>query len=188
MRLFVAINLPADVKEKISGALEPLAAAVQREQAAVRWVKPEQLHFTLKFLGECLQTQVPSLIKELEKAVVETKPFSMALGMPENFPERGKPQIIWVKPSEGTAEIVELAARVEAACEKLGFARDKRVFTPHMTLGRVTSVRFPDKLRQIVHQTGFPADGTLPVDAVGLIRSILAPAGPTYTMLKTIGF
>ncbi|OGR93545.1 MAG: 2'-5' RNA ligase [Elusimicrobia bacterium RIFCSPLOWO2_01_FULL_59_12] len=185
MRVFVAVPLPDDIKREVAEISRGLAAACLREGARVTWVKPEQFHFTLKFLGECAEDQAPRIIQALETAAKGASPFTAALGGPGCYPERGPLRIIWLGLTEGEAPMVDLAARVEAACGPLGFPKEDRPFSAHLTLGRVKSARSPDKIRSILAATPAPPAGSWKVDSFALVQSVLSPHGPAYTTLQT---
>src|SRR5436190_14125914 len=96
MRLFIAVELPDEIKETVREILQALSSALRREKAEIKWVKPEQFHLTLKFLGECMEDQVPQVVKALETAVQGGSPFQATLGRLGCFPETGHIRIIWV--------------------------------------------------------------------------------------------
>src|SRR5271167_2348312 len=113
MRLFVAVDLSEEIKQKVSAVLRELAAIAGKQQAEIKWVKQEQLHFTLKFLGECAEEQMPPLTKALDAAVQGFPPFSINLGGLGAFPDIGFLRILWLGLREGEAAMKDLAERVE---------------------------------------------------------------------------
>jgi 2'-5' RNA ligase len=185
MRLFVAVDLPEEIKHQVNTVLHDLATMARKQQAEIKWVKLEQLHFTLKFLGECADEQLPSLTQALEAAVQGITPYPIEIGGLGTFPEQGFLRILWLGLREGDAAMHNLAVRVEAACTPLGFAPEERPFSAHLTLGRVKSCKHPDRIRAFLETSSEQTLGQVTVDAITLMRSVLSSSGPTYTVLKT---
>jgi len=186
MRLFVAVSLPEEIKEKIGDVLRDLTGIARLAEADVKWVKLEQIHFTVKFLGDCAEDQIPLITRALESAIQGLSRFMVSLGGLGYFPEKGLLRIIWLGLLEGEASLKELANRVEASCEPLGFPKEDRIFNAHLTLGRVKSIRNVDKIRSLLDRQSKASVGAFTINSIALIRSVLSPAGPTYTLLQTL--
>ncbi|SRR5258708_1668925 len=184
MRLFIAVQLPAEVQAKIAEIREDLSRAAQREKADIKWVQPEQFHFTLKFLGECPDEQLPGITEALKTAVEGVAPFSLRLGSLGAFPEKGSLRVIWVGLLEGDPPLRALAERVEAACELLGFPQEERLFHAHVTLGRGRGSKNMAKMRAHIEAKKIEPMGPLAVHSITLVRSTLSPKGPMYTDLQ----
>jgi len=183
MRLFVAVDLPEEIKEKVGQVLKDLASVLSPEKADIKWVKPEQIHFTLKFLGECPEERIPEITQTLDAAVKDIKPFTLRLGGLGVFPDKGPSRVIWLGLQEGKEAMSNLALRTELALEPLGFASEDRPFSAHLTLGRVKSTKHPDKIRSLLDAAVKKSLGVFSVGEVVLYRSILSPTGPTYSIL-----
>ncbi|MHB0913428.1 MAG: RNA 2',3'-cyclic phosphodiesterase [Armatimonadota bacterium] len=174
MRTFIAVPLPAEVRREVAGIERALTAS----EADVRWVSEENLHITLKFLGDVERTD--AVAKAVRSAVAGFPPFRAALAGVGAFPKPSRPSVIWVGVSEGKAALAELAERVEAAMESLGFAREIRPFSPHVTVGRVRTSKNLERLREIIERMHGEA-GSFEVRQVAVMRSDLSRSGPTYT-------
>lgn len=178
LRIFFAIEI-GDAARRAAGAVaERLAAAPGGE--AVRWVRPEAYHVTLRFLGTTPLDRVAGLVAAAQRATRAIAPFELRLGALAGFPSRRPRAVVLdVAPHE---PIVALAREVENAVVEAGFAPEERAFHPHLTLGRVRERRvlFLD-----------PAEG--PTDAApfavacfALFQSVLATTGAQYTPLERI--
>ena len=188
VRLFIAVNVPEEFRNKVGEIVQRLSQSARRDKAEIKWVKPERFHFTLKFLGECLEEQLPQLTSALDAAIQGIRPFSIQLGGVSCFPEHGPLRIIWLGVREGETELAGLALRVETACETLGLSKETRPFSPHLTLGRVNY--FPDyeRFQSRLATININEIGSYTVKTVDLIRSVLSSAGPTYTILHSAVF
>jgi 2'-5' RNA ligase len=188
MRLFVAISVSDAIKNKVTNVLDTLQRAAHREGADIKWVQPHQMHFTLKFLGECPDNQLPEIEEALKTAVEGVSPFTLQLGGLGAFPEQGSPRILWVGAVEGGPAMIELAGRVASACERLGFPQEERRFSAHLTLGRARRPRHMGPLRSAMAQIPAADLGSITVQSIELIRSVLSSKGPAYTTLKEFTF
>lgn len=182
MRLFVAINLDPSLKTPLAEIQGKLKAT----EAPVSWVKPEQLHLTLKFLGEVAEAALPLLQDALGRCLAEVAAFSLALSGLGTFPPKGTPRVIWVGVSEGGPEVGELNARIEEALHPLGFPREDRPFHPHLTLGRVKGTRHLQPLLERLRSLEVKELGRMRVRFVDLMRSDLHPHGAIYTLVHRV--
>jgi len=182
LRLFVAINLDPSLKAPLADIQGKLKTA----EAPVRWVKPEQLHLTLKFLGEVAEATLPALRDALGRCLAEVCAFPLSLSRLGTFPSRGTPRVIWVGVSEGGQEVEKLRGRVEEALYPLGFPREDRPFHPHLTLGRVKGVRHLQPLLDHLHSMEVKGFGRMQVQFIDLMRSELHPHGAIYTLIHRV--
>jgi len=176
MRLFVAIELSDEVRK----ALSQTQAALKRDCPDVRWIPPEQLHLTVKFLGEVADGDVNEACKAMERAAEQSKPFTMRTGDCGCFPERGPVRIVWTRCVEDRDLLAGCVAAVEAQFEPLGFPPERRPFAAHITIGRVRDDRSQDSLRSKVAA----ARGNSMEQEVSLLMmmsSTLSPRGSIYT-------
>ncbi|MBV9454083.1 MAG: RNA 2',3'-cyclic phosphodiesterase [Rubrobacter sp.] len=135
MRAFVAIFPPPELRAAVTETFE----TVQCFNYKVRWVRPENIHLTLKFLGNIQEETLGNLWIALEETCARHEPFDISLARPEAFPSAQRARILWAGIDEGSDQLRALAADLESALIPLGFEREKRAFTPHLTLGRVRS-------------------------------------------------
>jgi 2'-5' RNA ligase len=177
MRLFVAVTLPEELKSRLAALQEQLRPA----QADVSWVRPANLHATLKFLGEVEPKRVDRLRPALAEAARGVAPFRIRLGGVGTFGR--PPRVVWAGVGDGAGPLAGLAERVEAALGLVGFPKERRGFSAHLTLGRVRSGKNLERLLQAIADVP-PGDvGETAVDAIVLMRSELNPAGSIYTEL-----
>ncbi|OGT93710.1 MAG: 2'-5' RNA ligase [Gemmatimonadetes bacterium GWC2_71_9] len=179
MRLFVAVNLPAQTRHAAWEAAAPLRAA----GLPVRWVADEAIHITLKFLGEVDEPLVPDIAAVLSTAVREVRAFELGLGGCGAFPDQHRPRVLWLGIEQHPA-LELLANDVERALAPFGFESELRPFQPHLTLGRAEKRARPGDFRgldKLVARVEFAA--VMPVASVDLMQSVLGRGGPTYTVL-----
>ncbi|HEX6293103.1 MAG TPA: RNA 2',3'-cyclic phosphodiesterase [Herpetosiphonaceae bacterium] len=180
LRLFIAIDLPHDVKQ----LLHDLQAQLRRQTQAVRWSDPQGTHLTLKFLGGTRAALVPAIIEELERAAAGHRPFTLrtdALGL---FPNPKRPRVVWLGVTGDLAALEQVQADVERRIAPLGFPTEQRRFSPHLTLGRSPKDPTPDALASMsraVAQTSVLQKIAFAVDQIVLMRSELRPEGARYT-------
>lgn len=184
MRCFVAVDFPGEIREelgKFASSLSP--GAVGR---AVRWMRPENIHLTLKFLGPVDRKTLPELSAALEAALAGHAPFGLTVKGAGVFPPRGRPRVVWVGLAGETAALAALQSAVESAFEPLGFPREKRPFTPHLTVGRVRDPRRLTSLGPEIAAAGEREWGKCVVERVHFMRSELFPTGPRYSILQKV--
>ncbi len=185
IRAFIAADLPNDIREELSKVIRHLQHELR--DVPIRWVPPQNIHLTLKFLGEVSQRNLPLLIELLQSEVAHHRPFEFGVGGLSAFPDVRRPRVIWVG-VKGPKELHDLHYAVESATAKLGYARESRPFEPHLTLGRVSRNATPYKVRLVSEvlrriQVGFL--GSALVEEIYLYRSDLRPTGAVYTRLAT---
>jgi len=182
VRLFVALEVPAHVRENLSKLVKSLRAT----DARPRWVRTENLHLTLKFIGEIPEAKLGAI----REALAEIKSDSAAelrfrgLGF---FPNEKRPRVFWAG-IEATPNLKVLAAEIESRLEKAGVAREKREFSPHLTLARFEPAGLPEKLRFAIAAHATEEFGSLRTHQFHLIQSKLKPAGAEYTALQSFAF
>ncbi|HZQ10193.1 MAG TPA: RNA 2',3'-cyclic phosphodiesterase [Anaerolineae bacterium] len=184
LRVFVAAELNDTVRAELKRAQQRL----RQESAAqvVRWVAPQNIHLTFKFLGNTAESKIPLLKEALARAATGSARFILTVRGLGCFPNARRPNNIWVGLEGDIARAALLAQRIEEECAMRGFPRDERGFTPHLTLGRVrreASNHERAALGELVKNFPPTTVGTLHVDALYLIQSNLQPSGPIYTVL-----
>lgn len=180
MRLFTAVWLDKELRETIRNFLE----GISNGSSGIKWVFSEQLHFTLKFLGEQDSEIISKISPFLSEAAKEFSPFTLALAGGGVFPSRRSPRVLWLGVKEGGAKLAGLAARVEEAGEKAALPREKRAFRPHLTIGRVknSSPFFDGELLT----KGI--EGRMTVKSFSLVASSLTHHGPVYQEVEEYFF
>ncbi|MBI5302593.1 MAG: RNA 2',3'-cyclic phosphodiesterase [Chloroflexi bacterium] len=188
IRTFIAIELDDATRR----ALGEAQARLKRDRAAsyVRWVAPENVHVTLKFLGEVAAERVPELQNAAARACGGIAPFALTITGAGAFPNTRRPNNVWIGVEGDVAALERLAQRVEDACAALGYAREERPFTAHLTLGRVKRDASPSDRQfvgKMIEQAQVGKLGVLRVTCVSVMRSELRPGGSAYSRLAEIG-
>jgi 2'-5' RNA ligase len=184
IRTFVAIELD----EELRGKLGDLQADLRDRLAprSVRWVRPEAIHLTLKFLGDTPLDRVELVKAALVEAAAEIGPFVVTVGGLGCFPNSRRPRVVWVGLQEVTGKLARLRDAVEAHVAPLGFPTEKRPFSPHLTLGRVQRRASKSEVREIGEVVAASLVGVfdeMAVESVAYIKSDLKPSGAVYTTL-----
>ncbi|MCS6990093.1 MAG: RNA 2',3'-cyclic phosphodiesterase [Chloroherpetonaceae bacterium] len=182
-RLFVAAWADEPTRLAAMKAKARLEKRCRNEATAIKWVERENLHLTVRFLGDVALDALGSLREALERAA-QTPSFDIDLRGLGAFPNRQRPEVIWVGVARGAEKLAHLAERLNAELVALGFEKDARPFHAHLTLGRArksTLRALPDAL---LAETDAPIS-TLRIEAIHLVKSILAPSGPTYETMAT---
>jgi RNA 2',3'-cyclic 3'-phosphodiesterase len=181
VRLFVALKIPFTVRENLAALIASLRG-IAREP---RWVRTENLHVTLKFLGQVAEDRLASVhaalvgIHSLEAVTLEFR----GLGF---FPSGKHPRVFWAG-IEASANLKALAADIDSAMEKCGIAREKRDFSPHLTLARLEGP-LPDALGKAIAEGAQREFGSLQTGEFHLMQSTLRASGAEYTTLKSFPF
>lgn len=176
MRLFVAVNLPAALRDALWTAADPVRGAT----VPVRWVRPEGIHVTLKFLGEVLEERAAELGAALDRAVAGVRAFDLIVEGGGVFPGPAAPRVFWagVVP-DPQLELLQHAVERELA--PLGFPTEGRPFRPHVTLGRAKRGGDVGALTRAAERiAGVPFAGDARIETVDLMRSTPSAHGATY--------
>ncbi len=184
LRTFIAVPLSSEQEENLAATERRL----QREVPAgtVRWVKPANIHITLHFLGDVLQERIPSIEQALESVTRLMPAFTCRLAGMGAFPNMRRPRVIWVGVQDTGNRLELLYTALGEALATIGFQPERRPFSPHLTLGRVSrraTATEIQALSSILRQTEVGDLGPMPVQEVILFRSDLTPSGPIYTPL-----
>ena len=177
-RLFIAVELPEAVRRVLSAVQRELATA----GADVKWSRAETIHLTLKFLGDTAEGEVPRLAAALDAAAAAGHGVTARLDEVGAFPNVRRPRVIWVGLNEPTGELAALQKRVDEAARDL-VAPDPRGFAAHLTLGRTRSGKNAARLAAMMEGYRLASAAEVPVREVVLMRSVLRPGGPIYTVL-----
>jgi 2'-5' RNA ligase len=178
LRLFIAVNVPPDVRSRLHAD----TAALRASAHGVTWVRQEHLHITMKFLGERADDEVPAIEAALHEATAAVSAFPLRLRGIGAFPSLDRPRVVWLG-AEGTTPLPALASQIDVACGRLGIPREERRFTTHLTLGRVKRELTGDRASFIAEARRLDTTYQVPVESVELMLSELSRTGPRYTML-----
>jgi 2'-5' RNA ligase len=184
VRLFVACEVPDDVKTSIGGLVESLKS---RSENDVRWIRSEGVHVTLKFLGEVPVKKLPAIKIALQEAVVRHSPFNLEFANIGTFGGREGLRIMWVGIAGDVLRLEALVRDVNLALSVVGFEPERRPFRPHLTLGRVKDeigTRRRAEIEVEVGKTIVPVV-TWRTAQISLMRSRLVPGGAAYDVVAT---
>lgn len=194
MRTFIAVELPQPVKQRVIARRQSLNRLLEEQGlgSAFRWTAADNLHLTLRFLGETSDAQRRQLEAALATIAAAAQPFHLAIGAAGAFPNLRRPNILWLDFTGDLAQLAPLQGRIEAAACAAGFAAETRAFTPHLTIARAQKNASPaavqragEVLRAALAAAPSAPGEPFPVNAVHLIHSDLQPRGPIYTPLAT---
>lgn len=181
MRTFIAIELPAEVKTILSN----IQAELKQAHSDVKWVKPENIHLTLKFLGEIEQDLIKKIRSILEGIAQENASFSLYLSKLGAFPKLQYPRVIWISVTNDQT-VINIAQDLEKEMLKIGLPAESRPFSTHITLGRVRSglnrKALVEKLESI-NKNIDPPGPKFKVLSLTLLKSTLTPQGPIYEVI-----
>lgn len=183
IRAFIAFELPPEATAALAGAQQALGKG---KEGGVRWVAPEGIHLTLKFLGNLEEGQLPQLKAALAEAATAEGPFTLQLGPPGAFPSPRSPRVLWIGLEGELEELARLQQAVEEKVSLLGFPTEARPFSPHLTLGRVKPEVSPAARRLLGDKVAqAPPTETISfrVDSLSLMQSTLTPRGAHYQAL-----
>ena len=176
IRTFICIEIPEGLKTRI--------AALQRElkqiDSQVSWVKPDNIHLTLKFLGPVAQSRIAEVQQGVERAASSCSPFEVEVASTGCFPSPRGPRVLWVGLSRLTTQLRQLHQAIEDELSPSGFARESKPFSPHLTIGRVRSPRGAAEVAERLVARGFDAH-KFSASQIIVMRSDLHPSGSVYT-------
>lgn len=183
LRTFIAVETPPDVV----GRAAQLAKRFLPAGADVKWVAPENLHWTVKFLGDINPRDLAEVCQAIAAAARNVPPFRMEVAGAGAFPNLDRPRTLWLAAGNGGEGLVRLAEAIETETTKIGFRREGRRFEPHLTIGRVRAGG-PEQtaLGTLLRDNADFAGGSMEVDEVVLFSSELRPEGPVYEALERV--
>ena len=187
IRSFIAIELPDALKQELAKLQGKLR---QPQQSWIKWVNPQAIHLTLKFLGNVSADKIPSLTKAIETSARGIPPFRLEVSGVGAFPNLKRTQVVWVG-MDGEIDVLrQLQRSIESHLAPLGFAPEKREFSAHLTVARVRNQATPserERLGQLISATRFETAYTIKVDAIDLMKSQLTREGAIYTKISSAG-
>ena len=187
LRLFIAVELTPEVHL----ALAQLQDSLKRQLPPniVRWTKPDGIHLTLKFLGDTPHDKVQPVVQGMTIAAAGFAPFEFQVAGFGCFPNPRKANVLWVGVPEMPKALVGLQRAVDLRMHTLGYEKETRPFSPHLTLGRVNKTISPgerQQLAEVIAKTQVAQLGTVPVHEVILFESDLLPGGAVYSALARV--
>jgi RNA 2',3'-cyclic 3'-phosphodiesterase len=186
IRAFIAVGLPEGLKKELA---ELEAQLKKNSPPVVKWVDPNSIHITLKFLGEVSEDSIDELMLAIEESSQGMSPFKLEVSEVGAFPSLDRVQVIWVGVKGEIEKIAQLQKRIESNTEQLGFPHESRAFNPHLTLGRVRNEAKPNdrqRIGKLLAHTTFAALHNVEVNAVTLMKSQLTNTGAIYTCIGSV--
>ena len=180
IRTFVAIEMPASVIDALRG----LQRAIREDGLNAKWVRPELIHLTLKFLGDVNAADVDRIGQRIAAAVLDICPIQLVAQGIGVFPNIRRARVLWTGTGGETDILGHLQQRIEQELETVGFKAYGRRFAAHLTLARFKDMPDPDTLIAVMKQHGEFRSDTFLTDAVHLYQSELTRNGPVYTKLE----
>ena len=182
MRLFIAIELPEAIKQGIAKVQEQL----RETGATANWTRPEGIHLTLKFLGEVEESKTREIMQMLVGATQGTGKLNLEVTGAGAFPNVKTPRVLWLGVTGDVEKLGLLQASVENAMTGLGFEREERKFSPHLTLARIKFPKPRDNWQQKIESIRDVKLGGFEADRVSLMKSELKREGAVYTEVGRI--
>ncbi len=184
IRSFIAIPIESDIQRRVVRFVDRLQAV---DEGAVKWVPMDNLHLTLKFLGDVDNRLVPSVCASMRKASQNVSPFELTFHGAGGFPDIDRARVLWVGVSEGGDVLTPWVQQLEERLAELGFKREPRTYQAHLTIGRFKVGRRPSP--DLIERTmeAYSQDfGSMVVNEAHLIASYLERKGPTYTVMDRL--
>jgi len=184
VRCFLAIEITPSILKKIGDILNDLRSS----PGDVKWVKPDNIHLTLKFFGNIETRNIDEICSRVEMAVAQKKSFRVGVSGMGAFPNSRSPRVIWLGLEDREGKLASIYRKVEEKLEIIGFKSEKRPFKPHLTIGRVKSQRGKKELFKVIDNFSTLDLGSFEVKSLVLFKSDLTPKGAIYTKLNTMNF
>ncbi len=182
MRAFIAVDLSKESKDYLT----LVESQFKKSNADVKWIEQDNLHITLKFLGDIDEEQAKKLITAITDIASKNRQFNIKLGQTGAFPSIRSPRIIWVGVTKGDAELKKIAAEIELCAIKTGVPAENKPFSSHITIGRTRSNLNREKLIQHLNSLNAECNAEPPesiVKNITFYKSTLTPKGPIYEIL-----
>ena len=188
IRVFIALELPAKSKQTLAEVIQKPRTELPN---GVGWVNPSGIHLTLKFLGDIDSSSVAGILEAMRSAVKpkQGERFGLRLSGLGVFPNPEQPRVLWAGLDGDLAALRSLQERVDQSVSQLGFAKERRPFTPHLTIGRVRNGATSELRRRVggfLATTHIEAGESWQPDAIHLIQSTLTPEGAVYSHLGSV--
>ncbi len=184
IRSFIAIPIPAALQKSAGHLVQRLEVS----SSGIKWVPQDNLHLTLKFLGDVDNREIPRVCGVVRECCAPSEPFEMLVSGVGAFPDPNRPRVVYAGITEGGEALKAIVDRLEVELAKLGFKPEARDYVPHLTLGRARggSRRGSPELASVIHANQKARLGSFIADRVLIMASFLDKAGPTYQIMDTI--
>lgn len=180
-RVFVAIELPQAARKRLIERIDQLRDSIPEARAS--WSREENLHLTLKFLGDIPAANVGALSQAVEQAALSARPFEILFGGCGVFPSHGPPRVLWIGIDDPSGSLAKLYRRLEDECAGAGFVREERPFHPHLTIARLRKPEGARRLAALHREIAFSSFPVV-VSELCVFRSELGNEGSKHTALS----
>ena len=182
MRVFIAIEIDEKIRKALADLQDKLQGKADIKRSDAKWVNPENIHLTLKFLGEIKDEQVVDVCNITGDVASRHKSFELDVESVGHFGGRSA-RILWVGTGQNRDKLLQLQQDLEQQLDLAGWPRETRKFSGHLTLCRIRNARAGVKLAQLAREYENFKLGTMPADSISVYQSQLTPKGPIYTVL-----
>ena len=185
IRSFISLPISDQVRGILRKTINEIDGVIQDK---IRWVRPEGIHLTLKFMGEINTDKIDALLLLLPEIATEVTPFELTLSELGCFPNNRRPRVLWAGVKGDLSTLQNLHLAVDNVVEKVGLPRERRGFSPHLTLGRVRrniSEREVDQIGKIIGLTSLPNTPSWTNQTVNLMRTELDPEGSRHYLVDS---
>ncbi|HRZ86846.1 MAG TPA: RNA 2',3'-cyclic phosphodiesterase [bacterium] len=184
IRAFIAVKLDPQLQK----ALGELQRQLKRGGAGMKWVEPENIHLTIKFLGDVPADRIDEVKTAVAGVAARSGGIDMSFANIGVFPDLRRPRVVWAGVEQGKEELGRLAEDIEAACGALGFAKEERPFVSHVTIARVKELGSPQRFLESLRPHQGKEFGRMRATRLSLIKSTLTPNGPKYDTIADACF
>jgi 2'-5' RNA ligase len=182
MRVFIAIDLDEQIRKALGNLQTELRGKVDIRKSDAKWVNPENIHLTLKFLGEIKDEQVVEVCNITKDVASRHENFELDVGEVGHFGGRSA-RVLWVGTGQGCDNLIQLQQDLEQQLDSAGWPKETRKFSAHLTLCRIRNSKAGFRLAQLAQEYKDFTLGTMTADSVTVYQSQLTPEGPIYTTL-----
>ena len=179
IRSFIAFDIN---EESVITEMKDVQASLSKTGAHLKLVKPENIHVTMRFLGNISLSMIEKVHEEMRR--IKYTAFDIQIKGIGVFPHLRHIKVIWAGITEGAEQLKHISTQLEQRLQKLGFSRDRKGFSPHLTIARVKSSRKKSELAKFVEDNNIHKFGTISAEYLKLKKSTLTPGGPIYSTLK----
>ena len=180
--MFIAVEIEEGIRKKLVDAQHRL----MKVGANIKWVEPENIHLTVKFLGNVDPQLTVKICEVIERATKGFAPFAVEVVGLGAFPPKGAPRVVWAGVTDETSRLLKIHDALNSGLVPLGIPYEKRNFHAHITLGRVRSPKKADLIREELRLLSEERFGSIVVEALTLFASELTERGPVYTPLAVV--
>jgi len=184
VRTFIAIPLNSHIREVLIETQDHL----KKLDCNIKWVKPENIHLTLKFLGDVKQKRIDTIKQILDDLFRDTDPLTMELTQVGAFPNIDHPRILWIGLNDNDQSLAQIVSNLENNLGKAGFKKEDKPFSPHITIGRIRSPKNLKPLSEAINNYSLPDGIAQTIDHTVLYQSTLTSQGPIYEILQDFNF